>query len=130
MTHRTNELPVIQIPCTGQRPNSAILETLAPSAICHTTKQILIQPTMQIQDSNLNPRIFALGDVAKTDGPRMARAAREQADVVTLNILSMIKQQKPSTLYSPQIYEGVIKLTLGKVRHLTALSRLRLLSRD
>lgn len=87
-----------------------------PSAICPTTKQIMIRPTMQIQDSNPDTRIFAVGDVVKTDGPRMARAARAHADVVTLNILSMINQQKPSTLYSPQIYEGVIKLTLGKVR--------------
>ena len=69
--------------------------------------------------------MFAVGDVAKTDGPRMARAAREQADVITHNILSMINQQKPSTLYSPQIYEGVIKLTLGKVRQALALDPIR-----
>jgi hypothetical protein len=116
MTTELSSLPIIQIPCTGQRPNSAILQTIAPCAICPTTKQILIQPTMQIQDSNPNTRIFAIGDVAKTGGPRMARAAPAQADVVTLNILSIINQQKPSTSYSPQIYVSVIKLTLGKVR--------------
>ncbi|EHY55746.1 hypothetical protein HRR83_009183 [Exophiala dermatitidis] len=106
------------IPCTGQRPNSAILKTLAPAAICPSTKQILVQPTLQIQDSDPKTRIFALGDVAKTNGPRMARAARAQADVVTLNILSMINQQKPSNVYRPQIYEGAIKLTLGKCNYI------------
>ncbi|KAF7596247.1 hypothetical protein BBP40_002780 [Aspergillus hancockii] len=103
------------IPCTGQRPNSGLMEKLVPAAICPATRQILIRPTMQIADpANPNPRIFALGDIAKTNGPRMARAARAQADVVTSNILSMISQQEASTAYTPQIYESVIKLTLGK----------------
>jgi NADH dehydrogenase FAD-containing subunit len=71
---------------------------------------------MQIEDSSmLSPHIFALGDVAKTLGPRMARAARAQADVVTSNILAMINKQNPTAIYRPQIYEGAIKLTLGKV---------------
>lgn len=69
--------------------------------------------------------MFAIGDVAKTGGPRMARAAREQGDVVTSNILSMINGQKPSTLYRHQIYEGVIKLTLGKVRQALDLDLIR-----
>ncbi|GAB1215731.1 hypothetical protein ATERTT37_004926 [Aspergillus terreus] len=76
-----------------------------------------IQYDLVIADpSNLNPRIFALGDVAKTNGPQMARAARAQADVVTSNILSMIHQGQASTSYAPQTYESAIKLTLGKNR--------------
>lgn len=72
---------------------------------------------MQIQDkAHQYENIFAVGDVAKTGGPRMARAARTQADIATSNILSMINAQKPSSLYSPQIYESAIRLTLGKVR--------------
>ncbi|KAL4759111.1 uncharacterized protein BDW70DRAFT_161891 [Aspergillus foveolatus] len=59
---------------------------------------------------------LALGDVAKTKGPRMARAARAQADVVASDILSMIHQGESSTSYVPQIYESVIKLTLGRSR--------------
>ncbi|EAU33083.1 conserved hypothetical protein [Aspergillus terreus NIH2624] len=105
------------IPCTGQRPNSGLLDALVPAAVCPTTRQILVRPTLQIADpSNLNPRIFALGDVAKTNGPQMARAARAQADVVTSNILSMIHQGQASTSYAPQTYESAIKLTLGKNR--------------
>ncbi|KAL2810741.1 hypothetical protein BJX63DRAFT_444493 [Aspergillus granulosus] len=105
------------IPCTGQRPNSGLLEEFAPAAVCQTTRQILVRPTLQIADpSNPNPKLFALGDVAKTNAPRMARAARAQANVVTSNILSMIYQGKASTNYTPQVYEGAIKLTLGKRR--------------
>jgi NADH dehydrogenase FAD-containing subunit len=37
----------------------------------------------------MDTRIFAVGDVAKTSGPRMVRAARSQADIATANILSM-----------------------------------------
>ncbi|KAL4993020.1 hypothetical protein BDV10DRAFT_200069 [Aspergillus recurvatus] len=105
------------ISCTGQRPSSGLLEKFVPAAVCPTTRQILVRPTLQIADpSNPNPRIFALGDVAKTNGPRMARAARAQADVVASNILSMIHQGEASTSYVPQIYESVIKLTLGRSR--------------
>ncbi|KAL4809098.1 hypothetical protein BDV18DRAFT_158031 [Aspergillus unguis] len=105
------------IPCTGQRPNSGLLEKFVPAAVCPTTRQILVHPTLQITDpSNPNPRIFALGDVARTNGPRMARAARAQADVVASNIVSMIHGGEAPTSYVPQIYESVIKLTLGKSR--------------
>ncbi|KAL4751797.1 hypothetical protein BDW72DRAFT_212564 [Aspergillus terricola var. indicus] len=105
------------IPCTGQRPNSKLLEKLVPAAVCPTTRQILVRPTLQVADpSNANPRIFALGDVARTNGPRMARAARAQADVVASNILSMTHQGETTTSYVPQVYESVIKLTLGKSR--------------
>ncbi|EEP76860.1 conserved hypothetical protein [Uncinocarpus reesii 1704] len=105
------------IRCTGQRPNSGILAHLYPSAVCKSTGQILVRPTLQIDagaGSPVNPHLFALGDVAKTGAPRMERAARSQADVVTSNILSMINGQSPSAIYRPVDEEGVIKLTLGK----------------
>ena len=69
-----------------------------------------MRPTLQIADpSNSNPHVFALGDVANTDGPRMARAARVQADIVTRNLLALINKQEPPAVYTPQVYEGVIK---------------------
>ncbi|KAF4629729.1 hypothetical protein G7Y89_g8414 [Cudoniella acicularis] len=103
------------IKCTGQKPNSQLLEKFIPGAVCATTRQILVHPSLQIADPSVpSPRIFVLGDVAKTHGPHMARAARAHADVVTANILGMIRQQEPSAVYTPQIYEGVIKLSLGK----------------
>lgn len=75
-----------------------------------------MHPTLQIDDGpeKANPHIFALGDVAKTTGPRMERAARSQAEVVQSNIVSMINQQHPLGIYRPIDDDGVIKLTLGK----------------
>ncbi|KAL6231538.1 hypothetical protein BDW75DRAFT_219915 [Aspergillus navahoensis] len=114
------------LPCTGQRPNSSILAQLAPGAIDPQTRQILVHPTLQINDGSDSSsdktatatsfeRIFSLGDVAQTGGPRFARAARAQAEIVTANILSLIKGQKDKlSEYHPAMYEGAIKLTLGK----------------
>ncbi|KAL4733374.1 hypothetical protein BDV11DRAFT_200253 [Aspergillus similis] len=116
------------LPCTGQRPNSSILAQLAPGAIDPQTQQILVHPTLQInngsksssdKEMNVSERIFSLGDVAKTGGPRFARAARAQAEIVTSNILSLIRGQKDKlSEYHPAMYEGAIKLTLGKSDYL------------
>ncbi|KAJ7718596.1 hypothetical protein DFH07DRAFT_860114, partial [Mycena maculata] len=104
------------IPCTGQRPNSVLLRDLAPNAISKETKHILVKPTLQIDDpANSLPHIFALGDVAATGGPKMARASQFQAEIVLANILAMIRKGTPTTTYTPQPFiEGAIKLTLGK----------------
>ncbi|KAF2876450.1 hypothetical protein BDV95DRAFT_590566 [Massariosphaeria phaeospora] len=102
------------IPCTGQRPNSAILSSLSSSSISKATSRILVQPTLQLADASL-PHIFAFGDVAETGGPKMARAAFIQSEVVLQNILAMIKGQKSLKQYKPYaLFEGSIKLTLGK----------------
>ncbi|KAK2882576.1 hypothetical protein FQN49_000224 [Arthroderma sp. PD_2] len=105
-----------QIRCTGQRPNSHIFASLFPSAICKQTGQILVRPTLQIDDdsSGANPHIFALGDVAKTTGPRMERTARVQAEIVASNIVSVICGYTPLETYRATGAHGVIKLTLGK----------------
>lgn len=106
-----------QIRCTGQRPNSGIIANLFPSAICKQSGQILVHPTLQINNGpNMpNPNIFALGDVAKTTGPRMERTARAQAEIVALNIVSLITGYTPLQTYRVTEAHGVIKLTLGKV---------------
>ncbi|EZF29981.1 hypothetical protein H109_05499 [Trichophyton interdigitale MR816] len=104
------------IRCTGQRPNSGIIANLFPSAICKQSGQILVHPTLQINNGpNMpNPNIFALGDVAKTTGPRMERTARAQAEIVALNIVSLITGYTPLQTYRVTEAHGVIKLTLGK----------------
>ncbi|EGE02489.1 oxidoreductase [Trichophyton equinum CBS 127.97] len=104
------------IRCTGQRPNSSIIANLFPSAICKQSGQILVHPTLQINNGpNMpNPNIFALGDVAKTTGPRMERTARAQAEIVALNIVSLITGYTPLQTYRVTEAHGVIKLTLGK----------------
>lgn len=68
-------------------------------------------------DKNVShSNIFALGDVAETGAPKMARAAMMQGEVVVDNILNMIKNGGPSTGYRQQSeIEGSIKLTLGIV---------------
>lgn len=58
--------------------------------------------------------IFALGDVAETGGPKMARAGLLQAEVVRSNILSLIAGGRLKE-YRPVALEGSLKLSLGKV---------------
>ncbi|KFY14773.1 hypothetical protein V492_02420 [Pseudogymnoascus sp. VKM F-4246] len=106
------------IGCTGQQPNSSILTSLLPGAISKETSRILVQPTLRVATSdepNLDTPIFAFGDVANHNGPRMARAGWMQAGVVLDNILSMIGGRAPWRIYQPdEFIEGAIKLTLGK----------------
>lgn len=60
--------------------------------------------------------MFALGDVAESGGPKMARAAECQSQIVASNIVSMIKNTTAPGIYRPVMaVEGAIKLTLGKV---------------
>lgn len=62
--------------------------------------------------------IFALGDVAESGGPKMARAAECQSHIAASNIVSLIKSTTAPGIYQPVMaVEGAIKLTLGKVRH-------------
>ena len=96
---------------------------LAPDSISKETNRILVKPTLQIADpDDAFPHIFALGDVAETGGPRMARAGQFQAEIVLANIIALINERNPSTVYKPRLdFEGAIKLTLGKVRAYTYL---------
>lgn len=106
----------MQIVCTGQKPNSGILDEYAPEAISKT-QRILVRPTLQLQSPEaFADEVFALGDVAETGGPKMARAAFFQSLIVSENIVSMIRGGLPSKTYQPKLMiEGSIKLTLGKV---------------
>lgn len=63
--------------------------------------------------------MFALGDVAESGGPKMARAVECQSQIVASNIVSMIKSTTAPGIYRPVMaVEGAIKLTLGKVCYL------------
>jgi NADH dehydrogenase FAD-containing subunit len=108
---------MLQIPCTGQIPNSQLISNLDPSAVNTETLEILVNSGLQVTSRTLETgNIFSLGDVAQTGGPKMARAGLAQADVVCDNIISMINGKSPKSIYSPIAAEGFIKLTLGKVR--------------
>ncbi|KAF1965003.1 FAD/NAD(P)-binding domain-containing protein, partial [Bimuria novae-zelandiae CBS 107.79] len=99
------------IPCTGQRPNSSILSALSPFSISKENSQVVVKPSLQIIDGRF-PHVFALGDVTATGGPKMARSALFQAEVVVKNILSLIKGTSKLEAYKPNfLLEGAIKLT-------------------
>ncbi|KAF7957389.1 hypothetical protein EAE96_002974 [Botrytis aclada] len=105
------------ISCTGQSPNSSLLETILPDTITDNGF-IRVEPTLQVKAANENrSNIFAIGDVAATDGPKMAFAGMAQAEVACSNILSLIRGNK-NTLqhYIPTFLEGKTKLSLGKDR--------------
>ncbi|KAH7394626.1 putative amid-like NADH oxidoreductase [Pyrenochaeta sp. MPI-SDFR-AT-0127] len=107
---RTEDFDLI-IPCTGAIPNSKILSSYLPNSISSRTGRIIVRPTLQLAD-NAHPNIFALGDIAEIDAPKMARAAMTQADIVSANIVAMIKGAKVQD-YEPTTIEGFLKLSLG-----------------
>ncbi|RDL38720.1 FAD protein [Venustampulla echinocandica] len=106
------------VPCIGQIPNSSILDGFSPSSISPQTRRILVESTLQLRNGE-DPKsrelhnVFALGDVAETDGYRMARSGAMQAEVVRGNIIALIND-KELEKYSPIAAEGGLKLSLGK----------------
>lgn len=109
----------MQISCTGQTPNTQFLSQDLSDCASDETGRILVTQSLQIR----SPRgtvdnIFALGDVADSGGPKMARAAECQSHVVASNIVSLINSRPALSTYQPvKEVEGAIKLTLGKVCH-------------
>ncbi|KAF2179497.1 putative amid-like NADH oxidoreductase [Zopfia rhizophila CBS 207.26] len=109
------------IPCTGQTPNSTLIATLSPTSLSRTSR-ILVYPTLQLANISY-PNVFAFGDVAETGGPKMARAAFFQVEIVLENILRMTKAKvRLASLklkeYQPRLdFEGSIKLTLGEKKY-------------
>ncbi|KAG4429921.1 hypothetical protein IFR05_014599 [Cadophora sp. M221] len=106
------------IPCTGQTPNSSIVEHFSPSSISPLTHRILGNKKLQLKDDlkadTTIKNIFALGDVAETGGPKFARAGGAQAEIVRENIVALIKGKKELSDYVPSALEGSLKLSLGK----------------
>lgn len=78
-------------------------------------------PSLQVNLSGgAIDNIFALGDVAESGGPKMARAAECQSQIAASNIVSLIKSTTAPGTYQPVLaVEGAIKLTLGKVCYLS-----------
>lgn len=107
---RTETFDLI-VPCTGATPNCSVLSPFLLESISSETGFVKVEPTLQISGS-VNPNIFALGDVAETRGPKMARAAMAQADLVSINIVALIKGDKLKD-YVPHAIEGFLTLSLG-----------------
>ncbi|KAH7143667.1 hypothetical protein EDB81DRAFT_690331 [Dactylonectria macrodidyma] len=106
------------INCTGQRPASDILKTLAPETISESG-HIKVKPSLQI-DNDSFPNIYACGDVADTKTPNPnGRSAHRQGDVAADNILQVIRGKKPVHVFASNWADGIIKLTLGLDRSVT-----------
>ncbi len=116
-----------QLPCTGQRPNTAIISSFLPHAIVPTTQRLSVRRTMQLSPSPAkNPsedpiedHIFAIGDCADAFGAiQSGNAAWYQANVTSENLIRLIKKQEglqdeKLEEYSPN--GPMIKVTLGLV---------------
>lgn len=84
-----------------------------------------MKPTLQLSSSTKSSpsNIFALGDVAETPGPKMARAGMMQAEIACSNICSLTRNQgqgqsKKGEIglqdYVPMAVEGALSLSLGR----------------
>ncbi|KAF9875935.1 hypothetical protein CkaCkLH20_06381 [Colletotrichum karsti] len=103
----------------GQQPCSQLVSELAPEAIAKSGR-IKVKPTMQIDVDSL-PNIYVCGDVAEAGvvNPN-ARAAMKQAMFAADNLVLSLQGRKPSYIYQPLWADGVIKLTLGLHKSITA----------
>jgi NADH dehydrogenase FAD-containing subunit len=109
---REPQLTICQIICTGQTPQSALLQDLSPSSI-DASNFIAVRPTLQISDAGL-PHVFALGDIAATKAHKAARPALKQAEVVTRNIVHLLQGEE---LEDYEVTDpAAIHLTLGITR--------------
>jgi NADH dehydrogenase FAD-containing subunit len=109
---------ISQNQCTGLTANSSILSQFSPASISKSTGEVLVCLTLQILDSEaylVFTNFFALGNVAETDGTKVAQARMKQAEVVQSNIMAIIKGKGLGS-YVPEPLDGAIKLSLGKVR--------------
>ncbi|GKT94081.1 FAD/NAD-binding protein [Colletotrichum tofieldiae] len=112
----TTESPVNAI---GQQPSSQLISEFAPEAIAKTGR-IKVKSTMQIDVDSL-PNIYVCGDVAEAGvtNPN-ARAAMKQAIYAADNLVLALQGKKPTNIYQHYWADGVIKLTLGLHKSITA----------
>lgn len=73
---------------TGQTPSSDFVKDLG--IVNEMNRFIRIKPTLQV-DNDEYTNVFAVGDVADTQGPKAARPATKHVDVVVANICKMIQ---------------------------------------
>ncbi|KZL74465.1 FAD/NAD-binding protein [Colletotrichum tofieldiae] len=103
----------------GQQPSSQLISEFAPEAIAKTGR-IKVKSTMQIDVDSL-PNIYVCGDVAEAGvtNPN-ARAAMKQAIYAADNLVLALQGKKPTNIYQHYWADGVIKLTLGLHKSITA----------
>ncbi|RGP77708.1 hypothetical protein FLONG3_4167 [Fusarium longipes] len=102
------------IPCIGLRPRSELLAEHSPKSIA-SSGEIIVGPTLQVENlPSSRGNIFAIGDVAQSGGPKQGRAAFMQGEVVTNNLLRLMKGGPAVDRYVPHFIENTLNLTLGK----------------
>jgi apoptosis-inducing factor 2 len=108
---------LFQIQCVGQKPNSSLVSSLAPTSTT-SSGHIKVLPSLQVDCSEPGfDRMFAAGDVIDRNPARNARAAYIQALIAAQNVVRAI-EGKPLSPYEPQWMEPAINLTVGLVgRH-------------
>jgi NADH dehydrogenase FAD-containing subunit len=75
-----------------------------------------VGPTLQVENlPSSRKNIFALGDVAQSGGPKQARAGFIQGEIVTKNLLRLMRGGPAVDKYVPHFIENTLNLTLGKV---------------
>lgn len=89
------------------------MASFLPDSVSPNTQAIIVKKTLQLANDAYS-NIFALGDVAETGAPKMARAGMMQAEIVSANIVAMIHGRKLNQ-YMPNAIEGLLKLSLGLV---------------
>ncbi|KAK4639979.1 hypothetical protein QC761_700150 [Podospora bellae-mahoneyi] len=106
------------INCTGQKPASGIVASLAPNTIT-PSGHIRVKPNLQIDDDSL-PNVYVCGDVAQAEvrNPN-SRVAARQAEICADNVVRAVKGKKPKYVFTEGFGDGVIKLTLGLDRSIT-----------
>lgn len=116
-----------QLPCTGQRPNTAIMRAFLPHAILPANERISIRRTMQLSSASDSPgnsepiedRLFAIGDCAEAFGAiQSGNAAYYQAEVAVRNVVRLIQRQAGEEADELEGYKPnppQIKVTLGLV---------------
>ncbi|KAG9786667.1 Fe-regulated protein 8 [Exophiala dermatitidis] len=109
------------IKCTGQSAQSDLTKEFSPASVA-PTGGIRIEKTLQMKDAP-SDKIFALGDVIDTPGPKMGRAASLQGFHVARNIVRSINH-KPLKPYKPSMIDTSIDLTLGLGKNVMYISDL------
>ncbi|CAI4211721.1 unnamed protein product [Parascedosporium putredinis] len=104
--------------CTGQRPSSAIVSSIAKDVITEDG-YVRTRPTLQIADDSL-PNVFVCGDLAgHGEANPNARSAMRKAMICADNIVLATQGKALKHTYEPYWADAVIKLTLGMDRSVT-----------
>jgi len=106
--------------CTGQRPNTHILEKYSPSSL-DEGMFVRVSETMQAEGL---PKVFAVGDVAAAGVIKAGHTAWDMATVAAENIVTFLRGTDEQILQRFEKTPPKIKVTLG-FKHASAETTLK-----